>query len=104
MKKICKNDTVIVLTGKDKGKCSIVTQRINSDYLIVDGVNIVKKAIKPNPKTNTVGGFFNKTMPIHVSNVALFNSILKKTDTVVFKTINGTKVRTYKSTGEVIKV
>lgn len=104
MEKIRKNDKVIILTGKNKGKHGIVTQRINTNYVIINNINIVKKAIKPNPKTGVIGGFINKFMPIHISNIALFNPIANKADRVVFKNLNGKKIRVYKSSGDIIKV
>ncbi|MCD6027711.1 MAG: rplX, partial [Solimicrobium sp.] len=68
MNKIRKNDEVIVLAGKDKGKRGAVQQRVNEDYVVVAGVNIAKKAVKPNPMTGITGGIVDKLMPIHVSN------------------------------------
>ncbi|RJX32368.1 MAG: 50S ribosomal protein L24 [Oxalobacter sp.] len=103
MDKIRKDDDVIVLTGKDKGKRGVVKERVNSEYVIVDGVNMVKKTTKPNPMTGETGGIVDKTMPIHVSNVALFNREAGKADRVGFKTVNGKKVRVFKSSGEVVK-
>jgi large subunit ribosomal protein L24 len=103
MNKIRKNDEVIVLTGKDKGKRGQVQVCIDSDYVVVAGVNVAKKAVKPNPMTGTVGGIVDKLMPIHVSNVALFNAASGKADRVGFKVVDGKKVRVYKSTGEVVK-
>jgi large subunit ribosomal protein L24 len=104
MKKIRKNDEVIVLTGKDKGKRGVVQQRIDADYIVVEGVNVAKKAVKPNPMTGVTGGIVDKLMPIHQSNVALFNAATGKADRVGFKDVDGKKVRVYKSTGEVVKV
>ncbi len=104
MEKILKNDEVIVLTGKDKGKRGLVQQRVDDQHVIVEGVNIVKKAVKPNPMTGTVGGIVDKTMRIHVSNVALFNAATGKGDRVGIKLVDGKRVRVYKSTGEVVKV
>lgn len=103
MEKIRKNDEVIVLTGKDKGKRGLVQQRVDDQHVIVEGVNIVKKAVKPNPMTGTVGGIVDKTMRIHVSNVALFNAATGKGDRVGIKLVDGKRVRVYKSTGEVVK-
>lgn len=103
MDKIRKNDEVIVLTGKDKGKRGVVKQRVNADYIVVEGVGVAKKAVKPNPMTGTTGGIVDKLMPIHVSNVALFNAATGKADRVGFKTVDGKKVRVFKSTGEVVK-
>lgn len=103
MDKIRKNDDVIVLAGKDKGKRGVVKERVSSEYVIVDGVNIAKKTTKPNPMTGETGGIVDKAMPIHVSNVALFNREAGKADRVGFKMVDGKKVRVYKSTGEVVK-
>jgi large subunit ribosomal protein L24 len=103
MEKIRKNDEVIVLTGKDKGKRGLVQQRVDEQHLVVEGVNMVKKAVKPNPMTGAVGGIVDKTMPIHVSNVALFNAATGKGDRVGVKLVDGKRVRVYKSTGEVVK-
>ena len=103
MEKIRKNDEVIVLTGKDKGKRGVVQQRVDAQHVIVEGVNVVKKAVKPNPMTGAVGGIVDKTMPIHISNVALFNAATGKGDRVGIKLVDGKRVRVYKSSGEVVK-
>ncbi len=104
MDKIRKNDEVIVLTGKDKGRRGVVQQRVSADYIVVDGVNVAKKAVKPNPMTGATGGIVDKLMPIHVSNVAIFNAATGKADRVGVKLVDGKRVRVYKSTGEVVKV
>jgi large subunit ribosomal protein L24 len=104
MDKIRKNDEVIVLTGKDKGKRGVVKQRVDASHVIVEGVCVVKKAVRPNPMAGTTGGIVDKLMPIHVSNVALFNAATGKADSVAFKAVDGKKVRVYKSNGEVVKV
>jgi large subunit ribosomal protein L24 len=104
MDKIRKNDEVIVLTGKDKGKRGVVKQRVGIDQVVVEGVNVAKKATKPNPMTGNTGGIVDKLVPIHVSNVALFNAATGKADRVGFKEVDGKKVRVYKSSGEVVKV
>ena len=103
MEKIRKNDEVIVLTGKDKGKRGLVQQRVDELHVVVEGVNMVKKAVKPNPMTGAVGCIVDKTMPINVSNVALFNAATGKADRVGVKVVDGKRVRVYKSTGEVVK-
>ena len=104
MEKIRKGDEVIVLTGKDKGKRGVVQQRVDAQHIVVDGVNIAKKAVKPNPMTGAVGGIVDKTMPIHQSNVAIFNAATGKADRVGIKLLeDGKKVRVYKSSGEEIK-
>ena len=104
MDKIRTKDEVIVLTGKDKGKRGVVTQRVDANHLVVDGINVAKKAVKPNPMTGATGGIVDKLMPIHISNVALFNAATGKADRVGIKMVDGKKVRVYKSTGEVVKV
>jgi len=104
MNKIRKGDQVIVLTGRDKGKRGTVERRVDEDYLVVDGVNVVKKHVKPNPMKGTTGGVVDKTMPIHQSNVAIYNAATSKADRVGIKVLaNGDKVRVYKSSGEQIK-
>ncbi|WP_280153856.1 50S ribosomal protein L24 [Piscinibacter sp. XHJ-5] len=104
MNKIRKGDQVIVLTGRDKGKRGTVTQRVDDDHVLVDGVNVVKKHVKPNPMKGTTGGIVDKTMPIDQSNVAIFNPATGKADRVGFKFLaDKTKVRVYKSSGEEIK-
>ena len=104
MEKIRKGDEVIVLTGKDKGERGVVQQRVDAQHIVVDGVNVAKKAVKPNPMTGTTGGIVDKLMPIHVSNVALFNAATGKADRVGVKLVDGKRVRVYKSTGEAVKV
>ncbi len=104
MDKIRKGDEVIVLTGKDKGKRGVVQQRVDAEHIVVDGVNVAKKAVKPNPMTGATGGIVDKLMPIHVSNVALFNAAAGKADRVGVKLVDGKRVRVYKSSGEVVKV
>jgi large subunit ribosomal protein L24 len=104
MNKIRKGDQVIVLTGRDKGKRGTVASRVDDDHLVVEGVNIVKKHVKPNPMKGTTGGVVDKTMPIHQSNVAIYNAATAKADRVGIKLMdNGDKVRVYKSSGEPIK-
>jgi large subunit ribosomal protein L24 len=104
MNKIRKGDQVIVLTGRDKGKRGTVSRRVDDDHLVVDGINVVKKHVKPNPMKGTTGGVVDKTMPIHQSNVAIWNAAASKADRVGIKLLdNGDKVRVYKSSGEPIK-
>ena len=102
MQKIRKGDDVIVLTGKDKGKRGTVL-RILEGKLVVEGVNVVKKHQKPNPIKGVQGGVVEKTMPVDVSNIALFNPATQKADRVGFKLLDdGRKVRVFKSNGEMI--
>ncbi len=102
MRKIRKGDEVVVLTGKDKGKRGTVL-RVLEENLVVEGVNRVRKAAKPNPMRGTTGGFMDKDMPIDISNVALFNPVTGKGDRVGIKTLeDGRMVRFFKSNGEVV--
>ena len=104
MNKIRKGDQVIVLAGRDKGKRGVVALRKDDDHLLVDGVNLVKKHAKPNPMAGTTGGIVEKAMPIHQSNVAIYNAATGKADRVGVKLLaDGKKVRVYKSNGEEIK-
>ena len=104
MNKIRKGDQVIVLAGRDKGKRGVVALRKDDDHLLVDGVNLVKKHTKPNPRAGTTGGIVEKAMPIHQSNVAIYNAATGKADRVGVKLLaDGKKVRVYKSNGEEIK-
>ena len=105
MEKIRKGDEVIVLAGKDKGKRGTVVQRAGAEHVVVEGVNRVKKHVKPNPVKGVVGGVVDKDMPLHLSNVALYNPVTKKADRVGFKLLeDGKKVRVFKSNGEVVGV
>ncbi len=105
MNKIRKGDQVIVTTGRDKGKRGMVTQRVDEDRLLIDGVNVVKKHVKPNPMKGMTGGVVEKTMPIQQSNIAIFNPATGKADRVGIKFLaDKTKVRVFKSSGEEIKV
>ena len=104
MNKIRKGDQVIVLTGRDKGKRGTVARRVDDSHLVVEGVNVVKKHVKPNPMKGTTGGVVDKTMPIHQSNVAIWNPASSKADRVGIKLLaDGKKVRIFKSSGDEIK-
>jgi large subunit ribosomal protein L24 len=104
MNKIRKGDHVIVTAGRDKGRRGTVTRRVDEQYLVVEGINVVKKHVKPNPMKGTTGGVVDKTMPIHQSNVALWNATAGKGDRVAIKTsADGKRVRVYKSSGQEIK-
>jgi large subunit ribosomal protein L24 len=104
MNKIRKGDQVIVTTGRDKGKRGTVAERIDEQKVIVEGINVVKKHVKPNPLKGTTGGVVDKTMPIQQSNIALFNPSTGKADRVGFKILaDGKKVRVFKSSGEEVK-
>ena len=103
MEKIRKGDEVIVIAGKDKGKRGTVTSRVDAEHVVVEGVNRAKKHVKPNPVKGVVGGKMDVDMPLHVSNVSLYNPATQKADRVGFKLLeDGTKVRIFKSSGEVV--
>ncbi len=103
MEKIRKGDEIVVITGKDKGKRGTVLRRVDGEHVVVEGVNRAKKHVKPNPIKGVAGGIVDKDMPIHLSNVALFNPATKKADRVGFKTLeDGRKVRVFKSNGELV--
>ncbi len=105
MDKIRKGDLVVVIAGKDKGKRGTVALRVDAEHVVVEGVNRAKKHAKPNPVKGVVGGIIDKDMPIHVSNVSLYNPVSLKADRVGFKSLeDGTKVRVFKSTGEQVGV
>ena len=105
MNKIRKGDEVVVLAGRDKGKRGKVTLRKDDSYVLVEGINLVKKHTKPNPMKGTVGGIVEKNMPIHQSNIAIFNAVTGKADRVGIKLqADGKRVRVFKSSGEEIKV
>ena len=109
MNKIRKGDQVIVTTGRDKGKRGTVSQRVDDEHILVDGVNVAKKHVKPNPMKGTTGGVVDKTMPIDLSNVAIYNGegakkgVGGKADRVGFAVQDGKKVRVYRSSGAALK-
>jgi len=104
MNKILKGDEIIVIAGRDKGKRGKVALRLDDGHVLVDGINLVKKHTKPNPMKGTNGGIVEKSMPIHQSNVAIFNPATGKADRVGIKLLaDGKKVRVFKSSGEEIK-
>ena len=104
MRKIRKNDDVIVIAGKDKGNRGNVLQ-IMGDRVLVGGINKVKKHQKPNPVKGLTGGIVEKELPINISNVAIYNAAAKKGDRVGIKTLEDKrKVRVFKSSGEMIDV
>ena len=105
MNKIRKGDEVIVIAGRDKGKRGTVALRADDERLVIEGINLVKKHVKPNPMKGVTGGIVEKSMSMHQSNVAIFNAKTGKADRVGIKKLDdGTKVRVYKSNGEEIKV
>ena len=105
MRKIKKGDDVVVLTGKDKGKRGTVLRLVDDERIVVENVNMAKKHQKPNPQRGVPGGIIDKEMPMHVSNVGLYNPEKDGADRVGFKILeDGRKVRVFKSNGEVVDV
>lgn len=104
MQKLKKGDDIIVIAGKDKGKRGTITRVLREDSrVLVEGINMVKKHQKPNPAMGVPGGIVEKEMPLHVSNVAIFNPASGKADRVGMKILDdGRKVRIFKSNNEVI--
>lgn len=103
MNKIRKGDNVVVITGKDKGKRGAVLV-VDGERLVVEGINRVKKHVRPNPMKNQPGGILEKELSVHVSNVALVNPATQKADRVGFKVLeDGRKVRVFKSNGETVE-
>ena len=103
MRKIKRDDEVIVIAGRDKGKRGKVTRVFSDGRLLVQGVQIVKKHQKPNPQAGIAGGIIEKEAPIQASNVAIFNSATDKADRVGFKVLeDGRKIRVFKSNGEAV--
>jgi len=100
--KIKRDDEVVILAGKDKGKRGKVRKVLADNRLVVAGVNMMKKHTRPNPQMGVAGGIVEKEAPIQVSNVAIFNPATNKADRVGYKVEEGTKVRVFKSTGEAI--
>jgi len=101
MQRIRKGDEVVVLAGRDKGKRGTVLRRVDAAHVVVEGVNRVKKHQRPNPMKGITGGIVDKDLPIHVSNVALFNPATKKSDRVGLKVLpDGRKVRIFKANDE----
>lgn len=97
MNKIRKGDSVIVLTGRDKGKTGEVLQILSNDRAMVNGINLVKKHTKPNPMSGTAGGIVEQEASIHISNIAIYNSKTNKADKVAIQVEGGKKARVFKS-------
>jgi large subunit ribosomal protein L24 len=111
MNKIKKDDKVVVLTGKDRGRSGKVLKIVGVDRALVEGINVLKKHVKPNPHKRIQGGIVEKESSIHLSNLALLNPITNKADKVGFKTIEpknpgekAKKVRYFKSNNELVDV
>jgi len=104
MQRIKKGDEVVVISGRDKGKRGTVLRRVDAEHLVIEGVNRVKKHQRPNPMKGVTGGIVDKDLPIHVSNIALFNPATQKADRAGVKTLeDGRKVRVFKGNGEQVE-
>ena len=105
MAKIRKGDEVMVRAGRDKGKRGTVLRVFPDDRVLVEGVNLVKRHMRPNPQRGTTGGIVEKEMPIHISSIGLYNPADNKADRIGYKFLeDGKKVRCFKSTGEVVDI
>jgi large subunit ribosomal protein L24 len=105
MRKIKKGDEVIIVAGKDKGKQGSVLNVRADDRVVVESCNMAKKHVKPNPNAGEAGGIVEREMPLHISNVALFNPATGKGDRVGLRTLeDGRKVRFFKSNNEVVDI
>ena len=102
MQRIIKGDQVVVITGRDRGTKGTVLSRVDDRHIIVEGVNVVKKAVRPNPALGVEGGIVDKTLPIDQSNVMLVNPETGKGERVGFKEVDGKKGRVFKSNGAVV--
>ena len=102
MQRIIKGDQVVVITGRDRGTKGTVLSRVDDRHIIVEGVNVVKKAVRPNPALGVEGGIVDKTLPIDQSNVMLVNPETGKGERVGFKEVDGKTVRVFKSNGAVV--
>ena len=103
MRKLKKGDNVVVIAGRDKGKRGDVARVVDASHVVVNGINAAKRHTRPNPLKNQPGGIVTKELPIHVSNVAIWNPVTQKADRVGFRTLDdGRKVRFFKSNGEQI--
>ncbi|WP_337497668.1 50S ribosomal protein L24 [Sutterella wadsworthensis] len=102
MQRIIKGDQVVVITGRDRGTKGTVLSRVDDRHIIVEGVNVVKKAVRPNPALGVEGGIVDKILPIDQSNVMLVNPETGKGERVGFKEVDGKKVRVFKSNGAVV--
>lgn len=102
MQRIRKGDQVVVISGRDRGTKGTVLARVDERHVIVEGVNVVKKAVRPNPTLGIEGGIVDKTLPIDQSNVMLVNPETGKGERIGFKEVDGKKVRVFKSNGAVV--
>jgi len=104
MQRIKKGDEIVVISGRDKGKRGTVLRRLDAEHVVVEGVNRVKKHQRPNPMKGQTGGIIDKDLPIHVSNIALYNPATQKADRAGVKQLeDGRKVRVFKGNGEQVE-
>jgi large subunit ribosomal protein L24 len=101
--KLRRNDKIIILTGKDKGKKSTIKNILSSQKVIINGLNLIKKHQKPIPSQNKNGGILEKEAPIHISNIAILNPESNKADRIGFRFEEGKKIRFFKSNKKAIK-
>ncbi|HCK81241.1 MAG TPA: 50S ribosomal protein L24 [Candidatus Competibacteraceae bacterium] len=105
MRRIRRDDEVIVIAGKDKGRRGKVVRVVDDERVVVAGINMIKRHTKPNPARNVAGGIVEREAAIHVSNTMLFNPVTQKGDRIGFKVLeDGRKVRYFKSNNEVVDV
>ena len=105
MRRIRRDDEVIVIAGKDKGRRGKVVRVVDEERLIVAGVNMIKRHTRPNPARNVAGGIVEREAAVNVSNVMLFNPVTQKGDRIGFRVLeDGRKVRYFKSNNEVVDV
>ena len=104
-RKIRKDDDIIVNTGKDKNKRGTVLRVLANDRVVVEGINLAKRHVRPNPQRGTAGGIIEQEMSMHISNVSLYNPSTAKADRVGIRTLeDGKKVRFFKSNNEVVDI
>lgn len=105
MKKIRKGDEIIVITGKDKGKRGVILRMVGDDKVLVEGINMVKKHVKPNPNAGERGGIISKPMPIHRSNIMVYDAAKKKGSRVGIRILkDGQRVRYFKASDDLVEV
>lgn len=103
MKRLKKGDEVIITSGKNKGKIGIILSFVSyNNRVLIEGINLIKKHIKPNQNKNIEGGIVTQEGSIHISNVALYNSSIKKADKIGYKYMNNKKFRYFKSNGQLL--
>ena len=102
MQRIRKGDEVVVINGRDRGKRGIVLERVDETHVRVEGVNVVKKHVRPNPMKGVNGGISDKTMPIDQSNLMIFNPATGKGERIGIKEVDGRKLRVFKGSGATV--